>query len=67
MQAKFGWHFENFAYTPDCLGTADAERIRNDGAIRQLLEEEMLTLKVREIPFLQSNAFANRMTPIAAG
>ena len=47
MQAKFGWHFENLAYTPDCLDTADAERIRNDGVIRQLLDEEMDTLKVR--------------------
>lgn len=46
MQAKFGWHFENLAYTPDCLDTADAERIRNDGVIRQLLDEEMDTLKV---------------------
>lgn len=48
MQAKFGWHFENLAYTPDCLDTADAERIRNDGVMRQLLDEEMETLKVRK-------------------
>ena len=48
VQAKFGWHFENLAHTPDCLDTADADRIRNDGVIRQLLDEEMETLKVRK-------------------
>ena len=53
LQAKFGWHFENLHYTPDCLDVADAERIRNDGMIRRLLDEELDTLKVRHMRFLQ--------------
>ena len=48
LQSKFGWHFENLHSTPDCLDVADAERIRNDGIIRRLLDEELDTLKVSE-------------------
>ncbi|KAK9866738.1 hypothetical protein WJX84_006023 [Apatococcus fuscideae] len=44
MSSKFGWHFENPLYRPDCLEPTVAEKIRNDGPTRRLLEEEMETL-----------------------
>ena len=47
-QSKFGWHFENPLYRPDCLEPTVAEKIRNDGPTRRLLEEEMETLTVQQ-------------------